>query len=102
MTPLPRSALERVRDEVGIDADRRDRRDGQVRGIGAHRLGAERGDLPGRVGALERRQVHHADGEVEREELRLALDRAGGERGGALLDRDLVDGADARKPGLEG
>ena len=48
----------------------------QIGRIGPHRLRAERGDLPGRVGALERRQVHHPHGEVEREELRLALDRA--------------------------
>ena len=28
-----------------------------------------------RVGALERREIHHPDREVQREELRLALDR---------------------------
>ena len=60
-------------------------------GIGPHRLRAERGHLPGRVRALERRQIHHPDGEVEREELRLPLDRAARERRRALLDRDLVD-----------
>ena len=65
------------------------------------RLRAERGDLARRVGALERRQVDHADRELEREELRLALDRALRERRGALLERDRVDRADARQPRLE-
>ena len=97
----PAHPLERVRDEVRVDAHGGHGRHRQVGGVGAHRLRAERGDLARRVGALERRQVHHPDGEVEREELRLALDRAGGERGRALLDGDLVDGADAREPGLE-
>jgi hypothetical protein len=55
-----------------------------------------------RVRALERREVHHPHRQIEREELRLPLDRPAGERGGALLDRNLVDGADSGQPGLEG
>src|SRR5262249_9091144 len=51
--------------------------------------------------ALERRQVHHPDREVEREDLRLALDRALREAAGPLLERDGVDGADSRQPRLE-
>jgi hypothetical protein len=65
------------------------------------RLRGERGDLARRVGALERREVHHPHGELERLELRLALDRALAERRRPLLERDLVDRADAREARLE-
>ena len=61
----------------------------------------ERRDLARRVRALERRQIHHPDGEVEREQLRLALDRALGERRRPLLDGHRVDRADPRQPRLE-
>ena len=91
----------RGRDEIRIDADRRDRRDRRVDRVGPHRLRAERGDLAGRVGALERRQVHHPDGEVVGLQLRVLLDRALGQRRGALLERDGVDGADPRESRLE-
>ena len=89
------------RDEVRIDADRRDRRDRRVDGVGADRLRAQRRDLAGRVGALERRQVHHPDRELERLQLRLLLDRALRQRRRALFERDRVDGADSRQPRLQ-
>ena len=41
----PASRSFATRDEVRVDADRRDRRDGGVDGIGPHRLRAERRDL---------------------------------------------------------
>jgi hypothetical protein len=52
--------------------------------------------LAGSVRALERRQVGHPDGKLECEQFRLALDRALGERLGSTLERDRVNGADAR------
>ena len=73
LTPLPSSFSCAYGDEVGVDADGRDRRDRPVDRIRAHRLRAERRDLAGRVRALERRQVHHPDREVEREHLRVRL-----------------------------
>ena len=66
-----------------------------------HRLGAERRDLARRVGSLERRQIHHPDREVEGRELRALLDRALRELAGAGLERNRVDGADARQPQVE-
>ena len=57
-----------------------------------------RRDLPGRVLALERGQIHHPDREIERLQLGLALDRALREGRGALLERDGVHRADSRKP----
>src|SRR4029077_20092539 len=73
----------------------------RIGGIGTERLRAQRRHLARRVRALERRQVDRPDRELEREYLRLALDRALRERGRALLERDRVHGADPRKPGLE-
>ena len=70
-------------------------------GSGRTALEQSAATLPGRVGAFERRQVHHPDREVEREELGVLLDRALRERRRALLDPDLVDGADSRQPRLE-
>ena len=66
-----------------------------------HRLGTERRHLAGRVGALERRQVHHPDREIERRELRTLLDRALGELAGPGLERDRVDRADPGEPEIE-
>ena len=51
--------------EVGVDADRRDRRHVGVLGIGTAGLRAQRGDLARGVGALERRQVDHRDRQVD-------------------------------------
>ena len=89
------------RHEVRVDADRGDRRDAAVDRVGTHRLRAERRDLAGRVGALERRQVHHADGELERLQLRLLLDRPLRKLAGTRLERDGVDRADPRQPRLQ-
>src|SRR6266511_2626231 len=50
-----------------------------------------RSDLAGGVGALERGQVHAADGQVEGPQLGRLLDRALGQGGGALVGPDLVD-----------
>src|SRR5919201_308026 len=80
----------------------RDGRDAAVARIGTDRLRAKGRHLAGRVGALERRQVHHPHGQLERLELRLLLDRALRERRRALLERDCVDGADPWESRLEG
>ena len=66
-----------------------------------HGLRAESGDLTGRVRALERRQVHHPDREIECRELGAALDRALRELAGAGLERDRVDSADPRQAEVE-
>ena len=94
-------ALLRGRDQVRVDADRRDRRDVRVARIGANRLRAERGDLARRVLPLERGEVAAAQRELERPHLRVLLDRALRELGRALLDGDLVDRADSRQPLLQ-
>src|SRR5207302_10139640 len=70
--------------------------------IGTDRLRAERGDLPRRVGAFERRQIHAADRKLERMELCVLLDRALRQLTRARLNRDLVDRADPRQARLEG
>ena len=83
---------------------RRSRRtEGMFGSLGSGRIAFEQSaaTLPGRVGALERRQIHAADRELEREDLRVLLDRALRERCRALLERDRVDRADARQPRLE-
>ena len=77
--------------EIGVDADRCDRRDLGVVGVGPHGLRAQRADLAGRVRALQRGQVDHGDGHVDRLELGVLLDGAGGEDGRAALQPDLVD-----------
>ena len=89
------------RDEVRVDADRGDRRHARLARVGPNRLRGKRGHLAGSVLALERRQVHHPDGELEGEDLRLLLDRALRKRCGALLECDRVDGADPWQPRLE-
>ena len=94
-------AFDRRWDEVRIDAERGDRGDAGVGWVGPDRLRGERRNLAGRVGAFERRQVGHPDGQLEREHFRLALDRALRKRGRALLERNLVDRADPGQPRLE-
>src|SRR4029450_10227194 len=89
------------RDEVRVHADRGDRWEGGVARIGTDRLGGKGSDLPRRVLTLERRQVHHPDRELEREDLRVPLDRTPRQRRGALFQRDSVDGPDTRKAWLE-
>ena len=88
--------------EIRVDADRRHGRDGRVGRIRVHGLGAQGGDLARRVRALERRQIHHPDREVEGGELRTLLDRALRELARACLERDRVDGADPRQAQIEG
>jgi hypothetical protein len=53
--------------EVRVDTDRGDRGDTRVRRVRPDRLRGERRDLAERVGSLERGQIHHPDGEIERE-----------------------------------
>jgi len=79
-----------IRDARRVHADRGHGRDRRIAWLRPDRLGAQRGHLAGRVRALERRQVHAADREVERPELRGFLDRALGEGGGAFVSPDLV------------
>src|SRR5262249_34620187 len=62
---------------------------------GPNGFGAESCDLARGVGALQRGQVHAADGKIQGPELRLLLDGAPGQRRGALLGADLVDRAHA-------
>ena len=86
-TVLPASASLGDADQVGVDADRRHRRDGRVGRVGPAGLGAHRPHLARRVGALEGRQVDHPDGRVERPQLGVPLDRAGRQRGGPRARR---------------
>src|SRR3989304_7455515 len=81
----------RIRDERGIDAHGGDRRDGRVARVGALRLLAQGVDLAPGVLPLEGREIDHADRQVERPELGLALDGALRQARRALLDADLVD-----------
>src|SRR3990172_91053 len=87
---------ERHRHELRVEADGRDRRYRRVERVGPHRLRAHRHDLAHGIRALERREVHRADREVERPELGLPLDRALRERGGPLLESYRVHGRHAR------
>ena len=90
-TPVPASARARDAGERRVHADGRAGRDlGHVRGR-ADGLRAEVADLARRVGALERREVEHRDGQADALLLGGRLDRALAERGGALLDPDAVD-----------
>ena len=73
VAPLQR--VLRLGDHRRVDADRRDGRDGRVARLWVHGLDAQRPDLAGRVLPLERRQIHHPDGQVEGPQLRRLLDR---------------------------
>ena len=95
--------LDRHGNELGVEADGRDRRDRRIERVRADRLRAHRDDLAGRVGALERREVDAPDRKLERLPLGLPLDRPGGERGGPALETDRVDRGGARhEPGRIG
>ena len=94
LATLTRRALERLLrlgDERRVDADRGDGRDRRVAGLRVDRLRAQRPDLARRVAALEGREIHHPDREVEGPQLRGLLDRAALEALDAQLDADLVD-----------
>jgi hypothetical protein len=67
-----------------------------------HRLGAQGADLARRVAALERRQIHHPDREVQGPELGGLLDRAPLEALDPQLDAHLVDGGLAPEHAPEG
>ena len=96
----PLQLPERDRHEMRVEADGRHRGDRGVDRVRAHRLRAHRDDLADGVSPLERREVHAADREVERPQLRLPLDRTLRERGGALLEPDRVDrGHPREEPG---
>src|SRR5690606_25173003 len=94
--------LHRYRDQVGVDADRGGRRRGGVGGVGAAGLGGQRPDLARGVGALQRGQVDHADGQVDRGGLGGGLDRAGGQGRGALGHAHLVDARQSVQEVAEG
>ena len=84
--------LQRDRHELRVQADRRDGRDRVVERVRPDGFRADRDDLADRVAPLERGEVHRPDREIERPELRVALDRALRERGRTLLQPDCVDG----------
>src|SRR5215475_122248 len=63
-TPEPASSLAAV---ATLDGD----------GVRSHGLGAERADLAGGVGAFQRREVDHPDGQVDRPGLSGRLDGTG-------------------------
>ena len=93
--PMPRSASTAISTRSRVDADGGDRRARRVARVGPHRLRAQRAHLAGRVRALERGQVDHADRHVERPRLARRLDAAGGEPGRPRLGADLVDAGQA-------
>ncbi len=59
---------------VVINADRTDRWHGRIGRIGTNRLRTERAHFAGRIRALQRREVHHADGSIDRPRLGRGLD----------------------------
>ena len=60
-------------------------------GSGSMRLAGQVAYLARGVGALQRGQVDHRDGQVDGRQLGGLLDRPGGQPGGPLLDPDRVD-----------
>ena len=82
-------------DERRVDAHCGDRRHGGVERVGPNGFAGEGADLPGRVGAFERREVDAPDGELERGCLRRGLDRTSGKGRGPCLEHHRVDGGDA-------
>jgi hypothetical protein len=86
-----RHGLAPAADQRRVDADGGAAGDLRPRRRRADRLGGELANLARCVGALERRQVEHRDREADPLLLGFGLDRALGQRGHALLDRDAVD-----------
>ena len=88
--------LFRNTDHRRVNADGRDVRQSRHRVVQVNRLLAQLPDLSRRVLALERRQVDHAEHELERLHLRRFLDGSALESRDALVHADFVDG---RHPG---
>jgi hypothetical protein len=89
--PGVREPLDRDACEIGVHADRSDRRDVGMVGIRPHRLCTQRPDPPGGVRALQRRQIDHGNGHVDRLEFRVGLDGPGREDRRTTLQPDLID-----------
>ena len=94
--PVPASASFATGTMRGVDADRGDAGDRRVGRVRPDALGAQSArTLPVGVLPLERGQVHHPDGELERPDLGCLLDGPLLERVDALVDAHLVHAADA-------
>ena len=88
--------VDRGRDQVGVDADRGDRRHVTGRtGPGGAALRAQRAHLARGVRAFQGGQVDHPDRGVDRPRLGGGLDAAGGQRRRPGLGADLVDAGQA-------
>ncbi len=98
---VPAQVLAGHADQVVVDAEGRDLRAGRVLGVGPAGLGGQRADGALGVRALERREVDHPDGQVERPALAGVLDRAGAEHGGAGVRADLVDPGQTVQPAAQ-
>src|SRR3954452_3142476 len=88
--------------QVAVDADRGDGRAGRVLGVGPAGLGGERAHLARGVRALQRGQVDHRDGGVDRPGLGGGLDRAGAQHLHPVLRTDLVDAGETVQERAEG
>ena len=77
-----------------VHAHRRNMRQSRHRVVQVNRFLAQLPDLARRILALERRQVDHAENQLERLDFRGRLDGTAGEARDALVDADLVDGRD--------
>src|SRR6185503_8810797 len=98
----PAEGVLRVLDQGRVDADGRDGWDGRVARLRVDGLGAHRPDLAGCVLALEGRQIHHPDRQVEGPQLGGLLDRAALQALDAELDAHLVDRRLAAEDAAEG
>jgi len=85
------------RDEVRVDANRRDMRNGRIPRHRPDRLLAELSDSSFRVLSFERRQIEHGNGQADPRLLRGFLDRPFAQRCRALLDPDLIHAWNARE-----
>jgi hypothetical protein len=78
-------------DHVAVDADRGRAGGGEVARVGGEGLGGQAAHSAVGVGPLERGQVDHRDGQVDRPALAVVLDRARAQSRGAGLAPHLVD-----------
>jgi hypothetical protein len=83
--------LARGRHQVAVDAHGRHAGHRGVGGVRPQGLRAHRADLPAGVHALEGREVHHADRQVDGPRLGVVLDRARAEGCDSRVRADLVD-----------